>query len=193
MCKLYILTFATLPFFAASPILAKEPHRQLDAHIHGHGELNMALEGNKLNMELHVPGKDIVGFEHEPNTKEQWAAIGKARSTLAHGLKLFILPKAAQCKQISSTVNYTHDEGEDSKHDEHDKEHKETVEGKEHGEFKGNYVLKCAAPEKLTSIQFDFFAQFPGSKELVVTLITEKSQKQYEVERDQPSLKGLTP
>ena len=63
---------------AALPASAEE-HRQLGAHVHGHGRLNIAIEGNTISMELEVPGMDIVGFEHEPSTPEQKAAVAQAQ------------------------------------------------------------------------------------------------------------------
>ena len=73
---------------AALPASAEE-HRQLGAHVHGHGHLNIAIEGKKLTMELEVPGADIVGFEHEPSTPEQKAAVQQAKAKLADALALF--------------------------------------------------------------------------------------------------------
>ncbi len=58
--------------FSAS---AQEEHRQLGAHVHGHGHLNIAIEGKTVSMELEVPGADVVGFEHEPSTPDQKAAL----------------------------------------------------------------------------------------------------------------------
>ena len=66
-----------------------EEHRQLGAHVHGHGRLNIAIEGKKISLELEVPGADIVGFEHEPSTPDQKAAIAEGRAKLADALALF--------------------------------------------------------------------------------------------------------
>ena len=83
---------------AAFSASAEEPHRQLGAHVHGHGRLNIAMEGKKLSMELEVPGADIVGFENEPSTPEQRAAIAEAKAKLANGLALFVPPAEARCE-----------------------------------------------------------------------------------------------
>ena len=71
---------------AAFPVNAEEARRELGPHQHGHGRLNIAIEGSRVSMELEVPAHDIVGFEHQPNTPEQKAAIEKAKTTLADGL-----------------------------------------------------------------------------------------------------------
>ncbi len=74
-----------------------EERRELGAHQHGHGTLNIAFEGNRITMELEVPGHDIVGFEHEAKTDDQKAAVAKAKSQLGAPLALFQLPAAAGC------------------------------------------------------------------------------------------------
>ena len=44
---------------SATSSLAEET-KQLDAHEHGVGQLNIAFSANKIAMELHAPGSDIV-------------------------------------------------------------------------------------------------------------------------------------
>ena len=84
---------------------AAEEHRQLGAHVHGHGRLNIAIEDKTVSIELEAPGADIVGFEHEAATRAQRAAIEKAKATLAAGLSLFTPAAAAGCTQNASKVS----------------------------------------------------------------------------------------
>ena len=44
------------------PLRAGDDVSQMDAHVHGHGILNIAVEGQVVEMELEAPGADIVGF-----------------------------------------------------------------------------------------------------------------------------------
>ena len=83
------------------PALAGDERRQLGAHEHGHGRLNIAVEGGSVAMELIAPAADIVGFEHEPKTDEQRTAIEQAKGTLADPLALFVLPPSAGCRLTS--------------------------------------------------------------------------------------------
>ena len=98
----------------AAPALAEET-RQLDAHEHGVGELNIALDGSTVVMELHAPGADIVGFEYEAESAEDRAAIDAAIATLSRPLDLFVLPAAAECSVTEASV-----ELETEHDDEHD-------------------------------------------------------------------------
>ncbi|MEK9704254.1 MAG: DUF2796 domain-containing protein, partial [Deltaproteobacteria bacterium] len=43
----------------------------LEAHVHGEAKLNIVFEGQELLIELRSPSYNLVGFEHEPKTKNQ--------------------------------------------------------------------------------------------------------------------------
>ena len=181
------LACATLPASA-------EEHRQLGAHVHGHGRLNIAVDGKKVLIGLEVPGADIVGFEHEPATPEQKAAIPNAKAKLANGLALFQPEAKAHCEleQVKVSLEAGHEE-------EH--EHgtpapaaaqapagKPEEESGHHAEFHAEYELSCSAPSRLTSMTFEYFNVFAGAQELDVSVISPKGQSSFEVKRDKPSL-----
>lgn len=172
-------------FAAALPAYAEE-RREAGAHEHGHGRLDIAIEGKRVSMALAVPGADIVGFEHEASTDEQKTTIEKAKATLSDALSVFAFPAAAGCKLAEAKV-------EAGAEEEHEHEHKADTAGKaeeqHHSEFHAEYAVDCAAPEKLTGITFKYFDLFPGAQELDVNLATEKGQTKYEVTRDKPSIK----
>jgi hypothetical protein len=178
--------------FAAGPLaMAAEEHRELGAHEHGVGRLNIAIEGKRISMELEVPGADIVGFEHEASTKEQKAAVKKAKSTLEGALNVFKLPAGAKCKLAEAKVkieteDHDHDEAGDNKGE---AKHEEEEDGGHHSQFHATYAIDCAAPEKVTGIDFKYFELFPGARKLDINLATEKGQSHYEVSRERPRLK----
>jgi hypothetical protein len=172
---------------------AEEGHRQLGAHVHGHGRLNIAIEDKTMSMELEVPGADIVGFEHEPSTPDQKAALEKAKTKLADGLSLFSPPSAAGCILKGSKVSTEAEHGEEHEHD-HGHEAKagaaseKEEAGHHHSEFHVEYSMECQSLTRLTSMTFDYFKAFPGAQELDISLITPKGQTSYEVKRDNPRL-----
>ncbi|WP_085807098.1 zinc uptake protein ZrgA [Roseovarius albus] len=125
----------------ASPVLA-ENARQLEAHEHGVGTLNIAVDGAVVAMEFHAPGADIVGFEYEAESAEDRAAIEDAIATLSKPLDLFQVPEAANCSvtQASAELESEEDHGAHDDHDEHEREdhaehddHEEHEEHDEHG------------------------------------------------------------
>jgi hypothetical protein len=160
-----------------------EEHRQLGAHVHGHGRLNIAIEDKKVAIELEAPGADIAGFEHEPNTPDQKAAIAEGKAKLANALALFSPSAEAGCEleHVKVSVEAEHE----GKH-----EQKPAKEGEEHhhSEFHVDYSLQCRSLSRLTSMTFDYFKVFPLAQELDVTVIGPKGQSSFEVTREKPGL-----
>lgn len=188
---------------AAAPVMAAEEHRELGPHEHGHGILNIAVEKNRVSMDLDAPGMDIVGFEHKPESADQKATAQKAEATLAQALVLFKIPASAGCKVTEAKVSIEAEgEHEDGKKDaapeakpadkagekvgENAGEGHEGHEG--HNDYNVAYVLDCAKPSDITSIQFDYFKSFAGAKALTVNVVSEKAQNSYEVTREKPML-----
>jgi Protein of unknown function (DUF2796) len=196
-------TFLAAAMLVASlPAIAAEEHRELGPHEHGHGKLNIAVEGKRVSMELEVPGADIVGFEHEASTPEQKAAVEKAKVTLSDALGVFKLSAAAGCKLAEATVaiqpedEHEHTESGALQEDadaaaEPDATGAQEEAGEEHhhSEFHVTYAIDCASPDKLTAIDFKYFDLFAGARAVSVNLVTEKGQTSYEVTREQPALK----
>ncbi|MGA9433569.1 MAG: DUF2796 domain-containing protein [Roseobacter sp.] len=210
----------TLPFIAAlatfaGQTLASET-RQLGAHEHGVGQLDIALDGQRVAMELHVPGADIVGFEYAAKSAEDRAKVDAAVATLARPLELFLLPVEAGCSVVKASASlesendddhhdedhadhshedhdqeeHAHDDhGEHEEHAEHDDhEHGEHQEAVGHTEFHAEYMLECADPTAVQSIVFAYFETFPNAKKIEVQVISEAGASAFDVERDAPSL-----
>ena len=72
------------------------------AHQHGVAGMNIGVEGKNVHITFTPTGHDVMGFEHKPETTEEKAAALAAKGALEDGLKLFGVPKAAECK-----VEYT--------------------------------------------------------------------------------------
>lgn len=122
--------------FLVSPALAQET-RQLGAHEHGVGHLDIAIESGRIAGMLEVPGADIVGFEHEATSEEDRAAIEDALASLESPLDLFELPASAGCTMEMAQAGLlggTHEHAEDHEadHAEHEADHEEHVAEEDH-------------------------------------------------------------
>ena len=92
--------------------------RELAAHQHGHGFLNIAIEGSTMWIELETPGADIVGFEHPARSDADKAAIEEATTRLSDPGGLFGIPSQASCVLETVTVSPVgYDLGMDDDHD----------------------------------------------------------------------------
>jgi Protein of unknown function (DUF2796) len=183
-----------LSILAAVPALAEDT-RQLDAHEHGVGVLNIAIEGTTVAMEFHAPGADIVGFEYAAESEADRAAVDAAVATLAAPLDLFVLPAEAECsvKQAIAGLKSEEVHGEHADHDDHSEhddhaEHEENADETGHTEFHSEYTLACADPDALSDITFAYFDIFENARELEVQIITSSGAQAFEVERDAPAL-----
>lgn len=198
-------TFPLIIALAATPAFAQET-RQMEAHEHGTGRLNIAVEGNTVAMELHAPGADIVGFEYAPESDADQAKVAAAVEALEAPLDLFVLPEAAGCR-VTETHAALELEGEDvheghDEHEAHEEEH-DHEEGHDdhddhaaeagHSGFQAEYSLTCENPSALTRIEFAYFAQFENALELEVQVVTASGAQAFEVTRDAPllALEGL--
>lgn len=174
--------------------IAKENH-QHKPHAHGLGQMNIAVEGNELLIELINPGYNIVGFEHQPNTAEQKASIESAASALKQPQNLFIINEEANCKiehsQVSSALMSSEKESHDKDHEhkeenshkeEHEHDYKEAHDhehnGSEetHAEFESSYTFHCDNPEKIMQIDVALFNVFPQTEKLNASVISASKQ-----------------
>ncbi|PYG28094.1 zinc uptake protein ZrgA [Pelagimonas varians] len=175
-----------------------ETARQLDAHEHGVGQLNIAFDGAQVAMELNAPGADVVGFEYAAKSAQDRAAVDAAVGSLARPLELFVLPDAAGCSvvQAAAELEVDHEEEhvegheeDDHGHDDHaEDEHDDHDEEAGHTEFHAEYLLTCAKPTAITDITFAYFDVFPNAREVEVQIISDSGATSFEVERDAPVL-----
>ena len=81
---------------------------QLSAHVHGIATLNLAVEGDDLEIEFVSPAGNIVGFEHEAVTANERRAVRDAVRLLKDGRALFDLAPADSCGLHIADVEHDH-------------------------------------------------------------------------------------
>ncbi len=198
-----LIRTAFLAMFIAAPVAAQQHgHRQAAAHEHGIGALDVALEGNTLELMLRAPGADIVGFEHEAKSDEDRARAEAAREKLASPLSLFSPPLEAGCEVGSVEVeleglakdHHASDRGKHA-HDDHEKsgkhahdDHEKGARTDSHSEYHAHYRYTCSNPAALTHLALPYFEAFPNARELEVRIVSATGATKAEVERDEPRL-----
>ena len=171
----------------AAPVapLVSAAEREHGAHEHGVGQLNVAIEGDEVEIELIAPGADIVGFEHEAETEADKAAVAEAAALLADGPAIFVFPDGAACALEEAEVEsallegeHAHEDHADEKHahEEHAHEEHAGEEGESHSEFHAHYHFECGNPGALDHIEVRYFEHFPNAEELDVQTITDDGQ-----------------
>ena len=149
-------------FIIASPVFSEDA-RQLNAHEHGIGALNIAIEAPLVVMEFHAPGADIVGFEYA------------AKSDADHG--------------ANEEDHQGHDDKHDHKHEDHgDHDEQKHAASSGHTEFHAEYSLICSNIEALTQIDFAYFKVFPNSKQVALQLISQLGARAFDIKSGAPRL-----
>ncbi|MEO9820192.1 MAG: DUF2796 domain-containing protein [Paracoccaceae bacterium] len=127
-------SLSLIALVVAMPAIAQDS-RQLDAHEHGVGTLNIAIDGATVAMAFEAPGADIVGFEYAAESDADLAAIDTAIATLGAPLDLFVPPEAAACRVTEAKAELeTEDDHDDHGHDEHEEHADEKHDDHDHDE-----------------------------------------------------------
>ncbi|UTW45620.1 DUF2796 domain-containing protein [bacterium SCSIO 12696] len=148
--------------------------QQQEAHLHGHGELTLALEGNTLEIGLESPAANIVGFEHRATSSKQKQTLERAKTTLEQPKQLFVF-SGTECVPVEAKADLSalisHDE--DHHHGHHNKHQKDED---SHSEVTVSYRFNCIQGTKLNSMSVNLLDFFPGIEELDVMWITDNQQ-----------------
>ena len=156
-------------------------HGSLDAHEHGAAELDAALEGTTLEIELRSPAMNLVGFEHAPSSEADKRKISDARKQLEQPDSLFGLTPAAGCKLAETELESPLFESNEHEH-EHEKDH-----GSQHSEIHAHYHFDCATPQALTGLDLQgLFKTFPGTEKIQAQLIGPNGQRGAQLSAKQP-------
>ncbi len=168
------LLLSTLLVCSASLYAEDHEHEEHAAHVHGKGQLLVAMEGDTLEIEFLSPAMNIVGFEHQPTNESQAHAVEKAIAILKQPDKLFSLSAAAGCKSASVEVESSLTGHEHHKYS--DKDHKEEHE-EDHSDFDGHYRFQCSNPTTLKRIEVKIFGFFPGTEIIEAQSISTHGQQ----------------
>ena len=137
------------------------------AHTHGHAEIEIALEKGQAFVKVEIPAEDAVGFEKEPRTAAQKAAVNNALALLRQADKVFAFDAAAGCAFTSTEVEFEN-------------------EGGSHFAFHAECTGVCATPSKLRTLEIRAFEHFPSLEEFEAELLTAKGVHEMEIEKDEP-------
>jgi len=144
-------------------------------HVHGTGELNVAVENNTIDIEFHSPLDNLLGFEHAPRTDAQRAAIRAMTARLNKPETLFKLPKAAACTpgptSIDSPLGDSPATPSTSAKAAHQREPAD-----EHADLTATFVFVCASIARLDSIEVALFDAFPGTRTIKAEIVGPRGQ-----------------
>lgn len=142
---------------AAWPVLASD---NPGAHQHGHADLQMAIDNERVDLLLLSPAYNLIGFEHKPRTDEQQQRVNDTEQWANE--TAMINTVAGNCTLVSSAmhVGWSEAKGDGHKHD-HDHDHDSG-----HADIEITQTLNC--PNLSESAQFEtgLMARFPELQHL---------------------------
>ena len=162
------------------------------AHVHGHGSLLIALEGNNLQLVFDLPAADIVGFEHAAITSEHKAKLGAVEQMLSSSDAAFSI-EGGQCRVVNQDIDLPHHSRHDDHHEEEPEPHHKEADNDEqdhhesHADVSLRYQLTCkSSPIGLT---VSLFNNAPSLGEINAQWITDSSQGQQDLSLSTRSLR----
>ena len=183
----------------SAPQTEESEVRQVGSHTHGDANLAIVLEGDSLTIELETPLFNLTGFEHEPETVEEVAALEATEEKLKQSEVLFSVNEEAQCAPADGhlDIHLTNDEHDDhEEHAEEDHEAEEHHETEEHHEAEGHheaeerhqdvlvtYMFQCETPQRLSEIDITLLSMFPSITELEVAYLGPAVQRLFTLDQ----------
>ncbi len=169
------------------------------AHQHGHAELQVAVDGNQIDLIFTSPAYNLLGFEHRARTDDQKALVKETEEWLEH-TPLINTPDAS-CKVASAEVYHEagdgsgdhHDHGHGSNgHDHHEHNEHEHSEGYGHSDFEVTQVLNCTGLASAEALLIPLTERFPEIEDLGVQWVWSGGQGSTRLEQPERSfsLKG---
>lgn len=144
-------------------------------HVHGTGELHVAVENNNVDIEFHSPLDNLLGFEHAPKTASQRAAVEAMTAKLNRPETLFRLPKAASCTAEPTRIDSPLNNASAMPSKSVKPAHKEDDDD-EHADLTAAFRFVCTSIAELDSIEIAVFDAFPGTKTIKAEIIGPRGQ-----------------
>ena len=149
-------------------------HSPLGAHQHSVAELNVAIDGEQLMLELVSPAYSLLGFEHQPRTEAQRAAVTRLQRYFTDD-KAFRFDTTAQCQLAEFTIET------ELLAENHHREEGHGDEG--HSEFHLTYQYRCQQPQKLSRIELPLWQQFEQLRALQGQITGPQGQQRLSLNR----------
>lgn len=143
---------------------ASEIEHHHEAHVHGKAQLNLAMDGNRFEVELMSPAMNVLGFEHEARTEAQKESVHAAKEALSKAENV-ILIHGGSCELGKQEVSMP-------EHGEHG----------EHADITAHYYFNCAKPDEVSGLNVMLFDHFSGFEHVNVQWALSSGQGALEID-----------
>ncbi len=157
-------------------------------HVHGTGELHIAIENNNVSIDLHSPLENLLGFEHMPNTDAQRLAVKTMVAKIDNPAGLFKLSIAASCRAQATQIDSPVTDVPAAPSKSVKSAHKSVDTDADHADLTADFQFTCDHIEKLKSIEVNIFDAFPGTRIIKAEIIGPHGQSAKTLSPDHRSL-----
>jgi hypothetical protein len=157
----------------------------LGTHVHGVSELNILIEGNRLEIQLRAPAMNIARFKHRARTEQQIRKVKQSEVKLIGHKALFSFysggRRLTQAKiDLSDLIKHKTTEKDTHTHVHHknnlDHSHEHGDVHADHSEIAAHYNYDGENMDELSSLSFSFFDVFSAMQQINAIWITTSGQ-----------------
>lgn len=176
-----------LMLVAALPLLASAHEvRQQGPHVHGQANVQIAVDGNVVEVRLQAPGMGILAFERPPASDAEIAELKRSMSILDSG-KWVEFPQTAGCSMVSHEVKaegFSTETSEAHNHGGHNHVGNDHA-SHHHVGFETALQFRCRNVSQLTHVELELASQFPNLHQTVVESATALGQNRVRLQGPQ--------
>lgn len=145
-------------------------------HEHGVARMNLAIDGQQLQVSIQVPLESLLGYERAPRDATEKAQATATLDRLKQSQEVIVTPPAAQCRPVEAGQIKA-----------------PLIEGKggaeKHGDLNGEYKLICAQPAELRTLEASLFEVSRRITRVQVQVAGPKGSSQTTLRRNKRQIK----
>src|SRR5258708_8478079 len=152
---------------AGSPAIADE-FRSRGVHEDGSATVDIAVQDGTLDIALHSPAINVIGFEHAPRSADEKSAVAQANRVFTSPRELFLIPVGAACTSTTVTLLPIA----------YERDREDGTPNAPHADYDVSYPFHCAHSAQLRRIDIRFFEQLKSMRKIVANVVTPALQAQ---------------
>ena len=175
----------------SGPTVEGDPVGTLGAHEHGVVRMGLAVDDQRMSLDIEVPAATVFGFEHNPETEEEIRVVSEAMETLRtrvgeviavsselacelEDVEVVSAPEVDEEHSHSDDEEHSHSEDEDAHSDDEEHSHSEGEDA--HSEVRVSVSWFCAQSVEGTDATLSLSSLWPDAELVDLTVITSMGQ-----------------
>ena len=169
---------------ASGPEVEGAPVGTVGAHEHGVVRMGLAVDGQRMSLNLEAPAATVFGFEHDPETEEEIGVVSEAMETLKTRVgEVIAVSSELACELEDVEVvsapevdeEHAHSDDEEHAHSD-DEEHSHSDDEDAHSEVRVAVSWFCAQSVEGTDATLRLGSLWPDAELVDLTVITSMGQ-----------------